>query len=291
MISLEEDIEQTTKLINRLSVKEPDPQPEGWRDELEEVRRARTTSGTIHLASQEQKKETIPEGRKCIGRGGMTVSLNVPDATNINIINIGTSRSPVKDLISTFENIQNVKTDNHETSIHTDRKSKPGNVKKLAETFNSSSRNESSSDHPASRNIQLDGEQVPRKQFIPGKAKDKPPSSRRVWTRLKSGLFGWKKITSVSVPARPSQGKTLLSTHNKSKNFEVKSVAQNSENTPPKISVGGEGSSVNMQQVFRNNRNGEKLVLLAGNLSSEWKTKGQTEGEIETKKSGGKRIV
>ena len=194
----------------------------------------------------------------------MTVSLNVPDATNINIINIGTSRSPVKDLISTFEKIQNVKTDNHETSIHTDRKSKPGNVKKLAETFNTSSRNESSSDHPASRNIQLDGEQVPRKQSIPSKAKDKPPSSRRVWTRL----FGWKKITSVSVPARPSQGKTLLSTHNKSRNFEVKSVAQNSENIPPKISVGGGGSSVNMQQVFRNNSNGERLVLMVGNLSS-----------------------
>ena len=52
----------------------------------------------------------------------MTVSLNVPDATNIKVINIGTSRSPVKDLISTFEKIQNVKTDNHETSIHTDRK-------------------------------------------------------------------------------------------------------------------------------------------------------------------------
>ena len=33
-------------------------------DELEEVRRARTTSGTIHHTSQEQKEETIPDGRK-----------------------------------------------------------------------------------------------------------------------------------------------------------------------------------------------------------------------------------
>ena len=55
--------------------------------------------------------------------------------------------------------------------------------------------------------------------------------------------------------------------------------------------MGGGGSSANMQQAFRNNSNGERLVLLAGNLSSEWKTRGQTEGEMETKKCGGKGIV
>jgi hypothetical protein len=41
--------------------------PEGWRrDEPEEVRRALTTSGTLHLASQEVK-ETTPEGRMLEG--------------------------------------------------------------------------------------------------------------------------------------------------------------------------------------------------------------------------------
>ena len=41
--------------------------PEGWKgDEPEEVRRARTTGGTLHLRSQEVK-ETLPEGRKSEG--------------------------------------------------------------------------------------------------------------------------------------------------------------------------------------------------------------------------------
>ena len=43
--------------------------PEGWKgDEPEEVRRARTTGGTHHLASQEEKDETHLEeedGAKC----------------------------------------------------------------------------------------------------------------------------------------------------------------------------------------------------------------------------------
>ena len=41
--------------------------PGGWKgDEPEEVRRARTTGGTLHLPSQEVK-ETLPEGRKSEG--------------------------------------------------------------------------------------------------------------------------------------------------------------------------------------------------------------------------------
>ena len=93
--------------------------------------------------------------------------------------------------------------------------------------------------------------------------------------KSKSGLLGWKYSKTVSVPPKPSHGKlsntSKISTQTRITNFEVKSVAQNSENIPPKISVGGGGSSGNLQQVFRNNSNGERLNLSAGNLSSELK--------------------
>ena len=327
-ISLEDDIEQTTKLIKKLSVKEPDPQPEGWRDELEEVRRARTTSGTIHLASQEQKEETIPEGRrilrparlmmrqqpegwrdeleevrrarttsgtvhhtsqeqkeetipdgkKTVKRGGMSVNLNVP---NSNIINIGSSRSPVKEIITNFENIHLEGKDIHKTSTLL-LKTETGNVKKLAETFSETSRNESSSSqHPAMRNIKLNGKQSQKKPVIPEEAKKKPPSSKRIWTKLKSGLFGWKNISSVSVPTKPSHGKTTskISTHFRSENFEVKSVTKKSYNIPPKISLGGRESSTNQLKILENNKPGEGLHLLAGKSSF----------ELEAKRSNGGR--
>ena len=244
-------------------------QPEGCRDELEEVRRARTTSGTVHHTSQEQKKETIPDGRKTLTRGGMSVNLKVP---SINIINIGSSRSPVKEIITNFENIHLEGNKNiHETSTLL-LKTKTGNVKKLAETFSDTSRNESSSSkHPAMRNIQLDEKQAQKKPIIPEEARKKPPSSKRVWTRLKSGLFGWKKISSVSVPTKPSYGKTTskISTHFRSENFEVKSVDKKSCNIPPKISLGGGESSENQLKFLENNKPGEGLYLLAAKSSFE----------------------
>ena len=238
--TIEVKIEQVTTLIERLSLKdnetENDQKPEGckskeqkketipegrktlksgglpgWRrGKLEEVRRARTTSGTVHHTSQEQKEETIPDGKKTVKRGGMSVNLNVP---NSNIINIGSSRSPVKEIITNFENIHLEGNKNiHETSTLL-LKTKTGNVKKLAETFSETSRNESSSSiHPAMRNIKLDGKQSQKKPVIPEEAKKKPPSSKRVWTTLKTGLFGWIKISSVIVPSKPSHGKTTTTT-------------------------------------------------------------------------------
>ena len=82
----------------------------------------------------------------------MPVNLNVPD---INIINIGSSRSPVKEIVTNFENIHLEGKNIHETSTLL-LKTKTGNVKKSAETFSETSRNESSSSkHPAMRNIQI----------------------------------------------------------------------------------------------------------------------------------------
>ena len=105
--------------------------------------------------------------------------------------------------------------------------------------------------------------------------------------KLKSGLFGWKKIPSVSESTRSSHGRKKISTQPKSKNFEEKSVAQNLEKIPPKISMGGGESSANLQNQFSNNSNGERFILMAGNLSLKLKTGGQSDGQDETKKNGG----
>ena len=55
--------------------------------------------------------------------------------------------------------------------------------------------------------------------------------------------------------------------------------------------MGGGGSLANMQKVLRNNSDGEGLYLSAGNSSLEWTIRGQTEGDMETKKTGGEKNV
>ena len=134
----------------------------------------------------------------------------------------------------------------------------------------------------------MDGKQVPGNQVNPRDALIKPASSRKVWTKLRSGLFGWKYTKSVSVPPKPSHGKTSkIFTQNKPNNFEVRSVAQNSEILPPKITLGGRESSKIMKTSFGNNSNGEGLNLSAEKLSSVLRSEGQNDGHLETKKIGG----
>ena len=87
---------------------------------------------------------------------------------------------------------------------------------KLAEVFKQTSRNENSSDYPVVRNSQMDVKQVSRRPLIPEVAGGKPVSSQKVWTKFKSGLFGWKQLKSVSVPPKPSHGKlSKISTQTK----------------------------------------------------------------------------
>ena len=129
-------------------------------------------------------------------------------------------------------------------------------VNKLAESFSQTSGNESSPDHLAIRNSQVGGKQVPWNQVNPRDAQIKPASSRKVWTKLRSGLFGWKYIKSVSVPPKPSHGKTSkIVTQNKPKNFEVRSVARNLEILPQKITfyikrTWTQGSHLNKKYIF-----------------------------------------
>ena len=224
------------------------------------MRRARTTSGTSHHHKPQEKKETIPEGRK--ENSTETICLRVK--ADKTITKITASRSPVKDLIKTFEKLQ--QSGNHETSTQNKIKSQVGNNNKLTESFKITSRNETSSnipsisqpsgnnsagnfsktsrnenfsDNPPVRNSQDDDNKSGQKeQIIPVKSKPKPTSSRRVWTKLKSGLFGWKYSKTVSVPSKPSHGKlsniSKISTQTRIKNFETNSVTETHQVLPPK---------------------------------------------------------
>jgi hypothetical protein len=164
---LEVQIEEITSLIESWKLQEPDQQPNGRksndlsednipigrkpvtarrRGKLEEVRQARTTSGTSDHHFPQEEKETGPEGRKGMKEGKWTgrkgkleeerrarttsgtfdhhepqvVKENVPNDGNMKITttnclkvseektetDIKSSRSPVKDIINNFENFQ-----------------------------------------------------------------------------------------------------------------------------------------------------------------------------------------
>ena len=245
---LESAIEQVTSLIERLKLEEHDKQPEGrkaedqseripigrkpvtdWRGKLEEVRRARTTSGTSDHQKPQEVKESVPEGRNM--RSIKSACLEVSDKSEMNI-NIKSSRSPVKDIITTFENFQQTTEKVNKTSAVIGNISQLGRVKKLAEHFIPTS--ESSPENPAVRNSQVDGNLNKKNRVIPEDRKSKPVPvpSRRIWTRLKSGLFGWKQSHQVNISSKPSYEKPKqqnIFTHMRPKNVEVKSVQENSQ--------------------------------------------------------------
>ena len=126
------------------------------------------------------------------------------------------------------------------------------------------------------------------------KSKPKPTSSRRVWTKLKSGLFGWKYSKTVSVPSKPSHGKlsniSKISTQTRIKNFETNSVTETHQVLPPKTFFFGGGSSAGARTLFGNNSNIGGLNLAAGNSSSERTAGGQIVDYVETKKTGGELL-
>ena len=117
-ICLEEKIEQVTKIIDNLSLTDNEIIPCGWKEQkkepssdgrktlrrgvqwglrrgkLEEVRRARTTSGTSKHHHPQEKKELRPKGGLTYSEGP---SLR-PESAEQNI-SIYASKSPVKDLI------------------------------------------------------------------------------------------------------------------------------------------------------------------------------------------------
>ena len=305
---LEAAIEQVTALVESLKLHEHGQQPEGrkaddqseenipvgrkpvtvWRrGKLEGVRRARTTSGTSDHHKPQEVKENVPEGRNV--RKNKTICLKISDISEKNIENsIKSSRSPVKDIITSFENFQQNINKNHKTSTVIGNKSQLGRVKKLAENFIQTS--ESSPDNPAIRNSQVDGIATKKKKVIPEDGRKKPVPSRRVWTKLKSGLFGWKQSKPVSDSSRTSYDISKIPkifTHMQPKNFKEESVSENSEIVPPKILFGGVGGSAVLLNIVTVKINNEGFKISAENKSSEQLPGGQMD---ETKKIGGELL-
>ena len=222
---LESAIEQVTSLIESLKLDEHDQQPEGrkaddqseeripigrkpvtdWRrGKLEEVRRARTTSGTSDHHKPQEVKESVPEGRNVKVIKSTCLKVSAKSDPNINI---KSSRSPVKDIITTFENFQQTTEKVNKTSAVIGNISQLGRVKKLAEHFIPTS--ESSPENPAVRYSQVDGIATNKKtKVIPEGGKVKPVPGRKVWTKLRSGLFGWKQCQPVNNLSRTSYEKS-----------------------------------------------------------------------------------
>ena len=323
---VEKEVEKITSLIESWKLGEPDQEPNvpvgrkpvvaRRRGKLEEVRQARTTSGTSDHHFPQEEKETVTEGRKMIkegrwiGRKGkleeerrarttsgtlnhhepQVVKDNVPKDRNMEIncletseektfTNIKSSRSPVKDIITNYENFQQnlkknnhgtspnrrqEKKENHGTSLITSNKLVAGRVKKLAGNFD------------------------PKKEeVIPEVGKSKPAPNKRVWTKLKSGLFGWKLSKPKSESSKTSYdiSKTpKIFTHIKSKNLEAISVSETSRRIPPKILFGGEGGSGALRDITKTKINKGGLEVLAKTASSVRLPGGQ---KNETMKNGG----
>ena len=66
----------------------------------------------------------------------------------------------------------------------------------------------------------------------------KPPSKRKIWTRLKSGLFGWKVISTKNETAQTSASRSILNTHAKLPTNSAIMKSKKLEKPPP-TTVGG----------------------------------------------------
>ena len=136
-----------------------------------------------------EELEIIPEGWK---QEPQMNSLKVETQYKIKKF----SRSPVKDLINTFELL-----------------SRKTHTNECLDKSGYSDKNKTKTDIPSVRNV------IQVKQNIPvGRKKEKLPPAKKVWTRLKSGLFGWK-------------------TQTVSKSFLPNNVSKTRQDIPPKIDI------------------------------------------------------
>ena len=146
------------------------------------------------------------------------------------------SRSPVKDLIHTFELLSRKTHECPDKSGYSDN-------------------NKPKTDIPSVRNV------IQVKQNIPvGRKREKLPPAKKVWTKLKSGLFGWK-------------------TQTVSKSFLQNNVSETRQDIPPKINIfggGGQKGSTNNEKteiIFN-----KKLDLAGNNRTSTLNNRGHGVG-------------
>ena len=121
------------------------------------------------------KKDNIPNGRTGLKRGREPSEERKNSKNSLyveQIKNIKLRKSPVKDLIHTFELMARKNLEEHSTKIE----DKPADLKTCTQEV---------------------------KPIIPVGRTEKLPPAKKVWTKLKSGLFGWKLIAQ---PTKPSKG-------------------------------------------------------------------------------------
>ena len=76
------------------------------------------------------------------------------------------------------------------------------------------------------------------KPNIPIGGKDKPPPARKVWTQLKSGLFGWKTLARPTIPSsgnKPRKTGTSAKTVTVFENSHVNKISKTRQYLPPKL--------------------------------------------------------
>ena len=161
----------------------------------------------------------------------------------------------------------------------------------------------------------MDGNAYKKKpKVIPEGGQVKPVPGRKVWTKLRSGLFGWKQPQRVNISSNTSHEKSQyqkIFTPMRPKNCAAKSVEENSEISkirkfgnfenskirkiensvivPPKIFFGGVGGSAVLTNNVSKKINNEGFRLSAENASSKQLPGGQNHMNA-TKEIGGEYL-
>ena len=141
-----------------------------------------------------RKREREPEGSKPEGWKSETVNLNGEPELNIKKF----PKSPVRDLIHSFEQIAKKNLNGskpQQVSQVSQRVSQSGITKKTHNMYLKPECSNRPTDEHTDRPTVKPGrnEDKPVNQNIPVGVNQKLPPTK-VWTRLKSGLFGWKTV-------------------------------------------------------------------------------------------------
>ena len=121
--------------------------------------------------------------------------------------------------------------------------------------------------------------------IIPVGRIQKPPPAKKVWTRLKSGLFGWKYTAQPTIPSRGSNsrtpGKSVMKESPKHK------ISETWRDKPPKTSFFGGGGKVGTNFSEKTNIKKQRDRILAEKSStSEPNTGGHSGVSVKCGKPG-----
>ena len=184
--------------------------PEGWKSDQKKDIIPEERKNLKNLKRRREQFEIIPEDWKQETKGE---NLNVETYTTITQF----SRSPVKDLIQTFELLS--------------RKNLEGPDK-------SGCSGKNKTDIPA---VRTDVQETRVKQNIPvGRKEEKLLPAKKVWTKLKSGLFGWSTVGRAKKQSTGTNSRTpgkLKVAQTVSKSCLPNNVSETRQKIPQKIMI------------------------------------------------------